>query len=92
MLFSTYVQKILQYGREHLIKEGFKEMNSPKIIAAALRRRRNQFVPDEIFRPRRYLSQSPQLYKQLAVLGGLERVFEIGPAFRAEKHDTSSSS
>ena len=33
-------------------------------------------------------SQSPQLYKQLAVLGGLERVFEIGPAFRAEKHDT----
>jgi aspartyl-tRNA synthetase len=35
-----------------------------------------------------YLSQSPQLYKQLAVLGGLERVFEIGPAFRAEKHDT----
>ena len=35
-----------------------------------------------------FLSQSPQLYKQLSVLGGMERVFEIGPAFRAEKHDT----
>jgi aspartyl-tRNA synthetase len=35
-----------------------------------------------------FLSQSPQLYKQLAVLGGMERVFEIGPAFRAENHDT----
>jgi aspartyl-tRNA synthetase len=79
--------KVLQYGREHLITEGFQEINSPKIIAAAAEGGTNLF-PMKYFETDAYLSQSPQLYKQLAVLGGLERVFEIGPAFRAEKHDT----
>ena len=79
--------KVLQYGREHLIKEGFQEINSPKIIAAAAEGGTNLF-PMKYFETEAYLSQSPQLYKQLAVLGALERVFEIGPAFRAEKHDT----
>ena len=79
--------KVLQYGRDHLISEGFQEINTPKIIAAAAEGRTNLF-PMKYFETDAYLSQSPQLYKQLAVLGGLERVFEIGPAFRAEKHDT----
>ena len=79
--------KVLQYGREHLIEEGFSEMNSPKIIASASEGGTNLF-PMMYFDTPAFLSQSPQLYKQLAVLGGLERVFEIGPAFRAEKHDT----
>ena len=79
--------KVLQYGREHLIEEGFMEMNSPKIIASASEGGTNLF-PMMYFDTPAFLSQSPQLYKQLAVLGGLERVFEIGPAFRAEKHDT----
>ena len=79
--------RVLQYGREHLISEGFQEINSPKIIAAAAEGGTNLF-PMKHFDTDAYLSQSPQLYKQLAVLGGLERVFEIGPAFRAEKHDT----
>ena len=79
--------KVLEYGREHLISEGFQEINSPKIIAAAAEGGTNLF-PMKYFETDAYLSQSPQLYKQLAVLGGLERVFEIGPAFRAEKHDT----
>lgn len=79
--------KVLQYGREHLISEGFNEMNSPKIIASASEGGTNLF-PLKYFDTDAYLSQSPQLYKQLAILGGLERVFEIGPAFRAEKHDT----
>ena len=79
--------KVLQYGREHLISEGFQEINSPKIIAAAAEGGTNLF-PMKYFETDAYLSQSPQLYKQLAVLGGLERVFEIGAAFRAEKHDT----
>ena len=79
--------KVLQYGRDHLISEGFQEINTPKIIAAAAEGGTNLF-PMKYFETNAYLSQSPQLYKQLAVLGGLERVFEIGPAFRAEKHDT----
>ncbi|MEE2625061.1 MAG: amino acid--tRNA ligase-related protein, partial [Candidatus Thermoplasmatota archaeon] len=79
--------KVLQYGREHLISEGFQEINTPKIIAAAAEGGTNLF-PMKYFDTDAYLSQSPQLYKQLAILGGLERVFEIGPAFRAEKHDT----
>tara|TARA_Y100000590_G_scaffold163255_2_gene187168 strand:- start:153 stop:1562 length:1410 start_codon:yes stop_codon:yes gene_type:complete len=79
--------KVLQYGRDHLITEGFQEINTPKIIAAAAEGGTNLF-PMKYFETDAYLSQSPQLYKQLAVLGGLERVFEIGPAFRAEKHDT----
>ncbi|MAK40447.1 MAG: aspartate--tRNA(Asn) ligase, partial [Euryarchaeota archaeon] len=79
--------KVLEYGRIHLISEGFQEINSPKIIAAAAEGGTNLF-PMKYFDTDAFLSQSPQLYKQLAVLGGLERVFEIGPAFRAEKHDT----
>ncbi|MDP7387395.1 MAG: aspartate--tRNA(Asn) ligase [Candidatus Thalassarchaeaceae archaeon] len=79
--------KVLQYGREHLIEEGFNEMNSPKIIASASEGGTNLF-PMMYFDTPAFLSQSPQLYKQLAVMGGMERVFEIGPAFRAEKHDT----
>ena len=65
----------------------FNVINSPKIIASASEGGTNLF-PMMYFDTPAFLSQSPQLYKQLAVLGGLERVFEIGPAFRAEKHDT----
>ena len=83
----TLRSKVLQYGREHLITEGFKEINSPKIIASASEGGTNLF-PIMYFDTPAFLSQSPQLYKQLTILGGMERVFEIGPAFRAEKHDT----
>jgi len=83
----TLRSRVLQYGRDHLIGEGFKEINSPKIIASASEGGTNLF-PMMYFDTPAFLSQSPQLYKQLAVLGGMERVFEIGPAFRAEKHDT----
>jgi aspartyl-tRNA synthetase len=79
--------RVLQYGRDYLVSEGFDEINTPKIIAAAAEGGTNLF-PMKYFETDAYLSQSPQLYKQMAVLGGLERVFEIGPAFRAEKHDT----
>jgi aspartyl/asparaginyl-tRNA synthetase len=49
------------------------------------------------FGRRAYLAQSPQFYKQMAVAGGFERVFEIGPAFRAEpsftaRHETEFTS
>ncbi len=42
----------------------------------------------DYFGQKAYLAQSPQLYKQAMVASGLERVFEIGHAYRAEKHET----
>ena len=78
---------VLRYGRNFLTNGDFLEIQTPKIIAAAAEGGTNLFEMSYFDRPA-YLSQSPQLYKQLAVLGGLDRVFEIGPAFRAEQHDT----
>lgn len=79
--------KVLQYGREALIKEGFFETHTPKIVATATEGGTDLF-PMMYFDTPAFLNQSPQLFKQLCMSGGLERVFEIGPAFRAEKHDT----
>ena len=73
----TLRSRVLQYGRDHLITEGFKEINSPKIIASASEGGTNLF-PMMYFDTPAFLSQSPQLYKQLTILGGMERVFEIG--------------
>ena len=79
--------KVLQYGREHLITEGFVETHTPKIVATATEGGADLFPMQYFDRPA-FLNQSPQLFKQLCMSGGLERVFEIGPAFRAEKSDT----
>ena len=79
--------KILQYGREALINEGFFETHTPKIVATATEGGTDLF-PMMYFDTPAFLNQSPQLFKQLCMSGGLERVFEVGPAFRAEKHDT----
>jgi nondiscriminating aspartyl-tRNA synthetase len=79
--------KVLEYGRRHLIEEGFVETHTPKIVATATEGGTDLF-PMQYFETPAYLNQSPQLFKQLCMSGGLERVFEIGPAFRAEKHDT----
>lgn len=79
--------KVLQYGREALINEGFFETHTPKIVATATEGGTDLF-PMQYFETPAFLNQSPQLFKQLCMSGGLERVFEIGPAFRAEKHDT----
>jgi nondiscriminating aspartyl-tRNA synthetase len=72
--------------RDTLRPRGFVEIQTPKIVGAATEGGANVFRLDYFGRPA-YLSQSPQLYKQIMV-GVFERVFEIGPAFRAEPHDT----
>lgn len=64
----------------------FTEIQTPKIVGSATEGGANVFQLDYFGRPA-YLSQSPQLYKQMMV-GVFERVFEVGPAFRAEPHDT----
>lgn len=73
--------------REFLKKENFTEIHSPKIVHAGAEGGANIFRFD-YFGKEAYLAQSPQFYKQMMV-GVYERVFEIAPVFRAEKHDTS---
>ena len=73
--------------REALDALGFVEIQTPKIVAAATESGANVFALDYFGRPA-YIAQSPQLYKQVLV-GVFERVYEIGPAFRAEPHDTT---
>lgn len=73
--------------REFLTGEKFTEIHSPKIVATGAEGGANIFRLD-YFGKEAYLAQSPQFYKQMMV-GTFERVFEIAPVFRAEKHDTS---
>lgn len=72
--------------RAALAARDFVEIQTPKIVGAATEGGANVFKIDYFGQPA-YLSQSPQLYKQIMV-GVFERVFEVGPAFRAEPHDT----
>jgi len=67
--------------------EGFTEIKTSKIIGGGSEGGTNLF-PMDYFGRTAYLAQSPQLYKQTMVASGLERVFEIGHAYRAEKHET----
>lgn len=66
---------------------GCTEIHTPKLIGAATEGGANVFTVDYFGRPA-YLTQSPQLYKQIAV-SFFERVYEVGPAFRAEPHATT---
>jgi nondiscriminating aspartyl-tRNA synthetase len=65
---------------------GFIEIQTPKIVGSATESGANVFGIDYFGRPA-YLAQSPQFFKQTMV-GVFERVYEIGPVFRAEPHDT----
>ncbi len=73
--------------RSTLQARGFTEIQTPKIVASATESGANVFKLDYFGRPA-YLAQSPQFYKQIMV-GVFERVFEVGPVFRAEPHDTT---
>ncbi|MCD4849108.1 MAG: aspartate--tRNA(Asn) ligase [Candidatus Aegiribacteria sp.] len=73
--------------RESLSSMGFTEIRTPKICSAGAEGGANIFKVDYFGRPA-FLAQSPQFYKQMGV-GIFERVFEVGPVFRAEPHQTS---
>ena len=72
--------------RSALDEAGFTEVHSPKIVESATESGASVFEIDYFGRPA-YLAQSPQFYKQVLV-GVFERVYEVGPVFRAEPHDT----
>ncbi len=78
---------IVRGFREFLFKQQFTEIRSPKIVFAGAEGGANVFRLD-YFGQQVFLAQSPQFYKQMMV-GVYERVFEVAPVFRAEKHNTS---
>ncbi|MGQ4834093.1 MAG: aspartate--tRNA(Asn) ligase [Candidatus Asgardarchaeia archaeon] len=73
--------------REFFVKNGFVEVHTPKIVAEATEGGANVFKV-KYFEYDAYLAQSPQLYKQLMLLAGFDKVFEVAPAYRAEEHNT----
>lgn len=82
------IQAALCQGiRDFLQANEFVEIHTPKITAAGAEGGSSLFELDYFGRPA-YLAQSPQCYKQ-AMVGVFPRVYEIGPVFRAEKHNTS---
>ncbi len=73
--------------REYLDSQGFTEIHTPKIVHAGAEGGSNIFRLS-YFGRKAFLAQSPQFYKQTMV-GSLERVYEVAPVFRAEKHATA---
>lgn len=81
-----------QAFRQHCIENNFIEIHSPKTVVTSTESGSELFKID-YFKQTAYLVQSPQLYKQMAMAAGFERVFEVGPVFRANpsftsRHDT----
>lgn len=91
----------IQTAAEHAMRsfwkaEGFIEMHSPKFMGSASESGAELFEV-KYFDRKAYLAQSPQFYKQMAMAAGFDRVFEVGPVFRANpsftsRHDTEFTS
>jgi aspartyl-tRNA synthetase len=79
--------EVLRSVREAFRDVGCTEINTPKIVATGTEGGTELF-PITYFGREAFMNQSPQLFKQLMVGSGLERVFEVGPIFRAEEHNT----
>ncbi|WP_416976902.1 aspartate--tRNA(Asn) ligase [Streptomyces sp. T028] len=83
------VQTTLEQGmREYAYAQGATEMHTPKLMGTASESGAEVFKLG-YFGGSAYLAQSPQFFKQMAISGGVDRVFEIGPVFRAEPSFTS---
>jgi nondiscriminating aspartyl-tRNA synthetase len=91
------VQTMVEYAmREFWHKQHFIELHSPKLMGSASESGAELFRV-EYFDRTAFMAQSPQFYKQMAMAAGFERVFEIGPVFRANpsftsRHDTEFTS
>ena len=79
---------VLRAVRDYLTDAGCIEITTPKIVATATEGGTALF-PITYFNKEAFLNQSPQLFKQIMMAGGFDRVFEIGPIYRAEEHDTN---
>lgn len=91
------VQTTMEHAmREFWREQGFVEIHSPKLMGTASESGSELFQL-EYFGQRASLAQSPQFYKQMAMAAGFDRIFEIGPVFRANpsftsRHDTEFTS
>ena len=74
--------------RNYLRERGFLEIHTPKLIGTASESGSDVFEV-KYFDTKAYLAQSPQFYKQMAMASGFDRIFEVGPVFRAEKSFTN---
>lgn len=81
----TFVEQAM---REYFITHNFIEIHTPKITSQCSEGGAEVFKVD-YYDQKAYLTQSPQFYKQMAMASGFERVFEIGPYYRAEKSYTA---
>lgn len=79
---------ITEHFASFLRSNDFTQIHTPKLVKEGAEGGANVFKLD-YFGETAYLAQSPQFYKQMMVISGLERVFEIGSVFRAEAHSTS---
>lgn len=77
-----------QAFREYWAKNGYMEIHSPKLMSTPSESGAELFEV-KYFDRKAYLAQSPQFYKQMAMAAGFEKVFEVGPVFRAEPSFTS---
>ncbi len=80
--------RVLKAIRHFFDAKGFIEINTPKIVSAATEGG-TALIPISYFEREAFLNQSPQLYKQMLMGAGFDRVYEIAPIFRAEEHDTT---
>lgn len=79
---------ILAHFASYFSRLGYTQVTTPKIVATGTEGGAELFKVD-YFGDTAYLAQSPQFFKQMLVGAGFERVFEMGPVFRAEEHHTS---
>ncbi|MFO7791539.1 MAG: aspartate--tRNA(Asn) ligase [Candidatus Saliniplasma sp.] len=78
---------LIEGMRDFFSQEGFIEVNTPKVVAAGAEGGATLFDVD-YYEGKAHLAQSPQLFKQMLMSAGFERVYEIAPAYRAEDFDT----
>lgn len=80
--------EMVRLMREFLYSKDFMEIHTPKLIGTASESGSEVFEV-KYFDRKAYLAQSPQFYKQMAMSSGFERIFEVGPVFRAENSNTN---
>ena len=84
----TVRSTVMRSVQRFLDDQGFIAITTPKVVAAATEGGTELF-PIAYFDKEAFLNQSPQLYKQMMMAAGFDRVCEIGPIFRAEEHNTT---